>query len=88
MSEGMKSALVYAHGAMTGFLLVAWMTAPGILATGILTGWNYRDFSPWGVIATIVGGVVTVAWAIVTRRWVFKQLERSLDWLLDRVRNR
>ena len=86
MREGMKSALVYAHGTVAGFLLVAWMTAPGVLASGILTDWDPHGL--WGMTSTIIGGVVTVAWAIVTRRWLFKQLERSLDWLLDRVRDR
>jgi hypothetical protein len=81
-----KAALVYAHGAVCGFLLVIWGTAPGILVTGILTGWDFSVHSLGNVLATVVGMIVTIAWAILTRHWVFRQLERSLIWLLDRVR--
>lgn len=81
-----KAALVYAHGAACGCLLVVWMTTPGILATGILSNWHFREYTSTTVFATVIGMAITIAWGFATRGWVFKQLERSLTWLLARVK--
>lgn len=85
MNSRARTVLVCAHGFACGCLVMLWMTAPGILATGILSDWHFREQGST-VLVTIAGLVITIAWSITTRRWVFKQLERSLDWLLDRVR--